>query len=84
MSLRPVRAQGHLTIFCIPRLITLVFRDVSRGLKKNRNKPLALRLRSDLDLTLEGEEAALWLLKPLFLALTEKWKSPCNLNKSLC
>ena len=84
MSLRTVRAQGQVTIFCIPRLITLVFRDVSRGIKKNRNKPLALRLRSDLDLTLEGEEVALWLLKPLFLAPTEKWKSPCNLNKSLC
>jgi hypothetical protein len=83
MSLRPVRAQGHVTIFCIPRLTTLVFRDVSRG-EKNCNKPLALRLRSDLDLTLEGEEVALWLLTPLFLAPKEKWKSPCNLNKSLC
>jgi hypothetical protein len=39
MSLRPVRAQGHVTIFCIPRLTTLVFRDVSRGGKKIVTNP---------------------------------------------
>ena len=39
MSLRPVRAQGHVTIFCIPRLTTLVFRDVSRGIQKIVTNP---------------------------------------------
>ena len=78
ISLRPVRTQGHVTIYCIPRLPTLVFRDVRRGIKKSQQTPgpapaVVIRARAHVGGRKSGR-----IVNQLTVAIKWKKKSPCG------